>query len=256
MTNYTETITITYGEQSENHVGMQQIGQMGDQGLSIKDLENARTLFENNGYNCELVDLNEEIDGDKAAVLIVRDGISALLESIGKNRDDMYQEQSNLNPDKQAYMYGRVVNKHARYNLCFSDFSQNADYQNKKGTVIHFNDVPLTKQIRIELSKYFGNKALLLEAEGNYYYDINKCGIGFHGDAERKVVIACRMGATLPIHYQWFKNGKPVGKRMIIQLNHGDLYAMSEKATGFDWKKKSVYTLRHATGCEKFLKIK
>lgn len=256
MTNYSETITITYGEQSENHVGMQQIGQMGEQGLSIQDLENAQTLFTKSGYNCELVNLNEDIDGDKASVLIVRDGISALLESISKNKDDMYQEHRNLNPDKQAYMYGRVVNKHARYNLCFSDFSQNADYQNKKGTVIHFNDVPFTQQIRTELSKYFGNKALLLEAEGNYYYDINKCGIGFHGDAERKVVIACRMGATLPIHYQWFKNSKPIGKRIILELNHGDLYAMSEKATGFDWKKKSIYTLRHATGCDKFLQIK
>lgn len=26
--------------------------------------------------------------------------------------------------------------------------------------------------------------------EGNYYYDINKTGIGFHGDSERKKVIA------------------------------------------------------------------
>jgi hypothetical protein len=30
------------------------------------------------------------------------------------------------------------------------------------------------------------------------------------------------------------------------------LYVMSEKATGFDWKRSSVHTLRHAAGCEKY----
>jgi hypothetical protein len=31
---------------------------------------------------------------------------------------------------------------------------------------------------------------------------------------------------------------------------------MSDKAVGFDWKKKNIMTLRHAAGCEKFLEIK
>jgi hypothetical protein len=35
-----------------------------------------------------------------------------------------------------------------------------------------------------------------------------------------------------------------------------DIYAMSEKATGFDWKKKTIVTLRHAAGCKKYLQIK
>jgi hypothetical protein len=30
---------------------------------------------------------------------------------------------------------------------------------------------------------------------------------------------------------------------------------MSDKAVGNDWKKKTIYTLRHAAGCEKFTKI-
>lgn len=29
---------------------------------------------------------------------------------------------------------------------------------------------------------------------------------------------------------------------------------MSEKAVGFDWKKSSIFTLRHATGCDKYTK--
>jgi hypothetical protein len=31
---------------------------------------------------------------------------------------------------------------------------------------------------------------------------------------------------------------------------------MSEKAVGFDWKKKKIPTLRHAAGCIKYLTIK
>jgi len=34
------------------------------------------------------------------------------------------------------------------------------------------------------------------------------------------------------------------------------MYAMSEKATGFDWKSRNKVTIRHAAGCEKYLKIK
>ena len=41
----------------------------------------------------------------------------------------------------------------------------------------------------------------------------------------------------------------------INSIEHGDMYIMSEKATGFDWKSKSKYTLRHAAGCQKYTDI-
>ena len=62
-------------------------------------------------------------------------------------------------------------------------------------------------------------------------------------------------GKCYPLHYQWFLKGQPIGKRAVVELEDGDLYVMSEKAVGWDWKKKNVPTLRHATGAEKFLKI-
>jgi hypothetical protein len=34
------------------------------------------------------------------------------------------------------------------------------------------------------------------------------------------------------------------------------MYVMTDKAVGFDWKKKSIMTLRHAAGSDKFLEIK
>ena len=59
---------------------------------------------------------------------------------------------------------------------------------------------------------------------------INKCGIGWHGDGERRKVIGVRLGETIPLAYLWYKNNKPLGKKIVINLNHGDLYIMSEKA--------------------------
>ena len=57
------------------------------------------------------------------------------------------------------------------------------------------------------------------------------------------------------MHYQWFLNSKPIGKRIKFELNDGDIYFMSKKAVGTDWKRKLIPTLRHAAGCKKYLSI-
>jgi len=106
------------------------------------------------------------------------------------------------------------------------------------------------------LQDYFGEKAKDLVGEGNYYFDINNCGVGFHGDDERKKVIAVRLGATIPLHYQWVMQRKPIGKRVELSLKHGDIYVMSEKASGFDCRNKEKPILLHAAGAKKFLTMK
>jgi len=254
------TITLTYGDQAENHRGMQKIGELADEGFSIQDLEEAKARFEAKGCKCELVNLNEGLNGtgktgDSAKVLIVRNAMN-LLDTSKLSADKLFDEQIKLKWDTKAFMYGRVVNKHARSNLCYAEEAQKADYENGKGTVVAYKTIPCTSLVRELLGEYLGAKGKNLMCEGNLYYDVDKCGIGFHGDTERKKVVAVRLGAKLSLHYQWFCNSEPVGERIKLTLNHGDLYVMSEKATGFDWKSKKISTLRHAAGCEKFLKIK
>ena len=101
---------------------------------------------------------------------------------------------------------------------------------------------------------YFGgDKSKNMPCGANYYYDATKCGVGFHGDTESKKVIAVRLGATLQLHYQWMHKGWPVGDRVKISLDHGDMYVMSEKATGHDWMSRNEITLKHAAGCKKYL---
>ena len=89
--------------------------------------------------------------------------------------------------------------------------------------------------------------------EGNRYYNLKNTGIGFHGDTERVVVICISIGCdNYPMRWQWFKDGMPVGESIDITLNCGDVYIMSEKAVGADWKLRSIYTLRHAAGAKKY----
>lgn len=57
------------------------------------------------------------------------------------------------------------------------------------------------------------------------------------------------------MHWQWYTRNEPVGDRIKVNdLASGAMYIMSEKATGFDWKRSSLFTLRHAAGAAKFLK--
>ncbi len=240
-----QTFTLTFGDMAENHKGMQIIGKSLNSGYSLSDILDIYLYFVNINAKTKLINL-----GNNAYVLVVKQGLINLL---GKNDLNMLvNEQLNIEKDTKAYMYGRVVNKHARHNLCFGNENQNPDYENGKGRVYAFNKLPYLNKLRTKLSTIH-NKNKDIVAEGNYYYDISKCGIGYHGDTERKIVIGVRLGEPLPLYYQWFKNNKKVGTKYKIKLNGNDLYFMSEKATGNDWKKSSIYTLRHATGAKKFI---
>jgi alkylated DNA repair dioxygenase AlkB len=251
-----QTFTITFGDQAENHVGMQKIGKMSEEGFSYKDLLKFQKYFENLGFKTDLKHLNEylpkDIDAEDAYFLVIKKGLRHFLPE-GKKIKDFEDEQLLLEKDKKCFMYGRVVNKKARHNLCFSEKDQEPDYEKGKGRIISFDKTPLLKNLREGLPKVFGEKAKDLQAEGNYYYDIETCGIGYHGDAERRIVIGLRLGERLPLCYQWYQESKRIGDRIKIKLSRGDIYLMSEKSVGTDWRKKKIATLRHAAGCEKFI---
>ena len=244
-----ETITLTFGDCAENHRGMQAIGEMAKSGLGVEELKATQAWFAQQGKACELVDLREMLpeedraEAEPAFLLVVRGGCSALADT-----DALMKEQTSLVWDSKAFMYGRVVNKKARHNLCYSDFAQEADYASGKGTVVPFSRLPQLDLIRKKLGEITGAKVQSLQCEGNRYYDVKKTYIGFHGDTERRIVVAVRLGADFPIHYQWYQRSKPVGELFTTILHHGDVYYMSEKAVGFDWKLKKKMTLRHAAG--------
>lgn len=178
-------ITITFGEVCENHVGMQKVGALAARGFSKEDLDHAHTFFLDKGCEVELVDLKAPLqdvvpeafpDIAPAWLLVIRDGLSKFV-----NKEDLWSELAGLQWDTEARMYGRVVTKHARHNLCFSEAAQAPNYKEGKGTVVAFADVPHLAAVRKGLPQCLGQGADQLLAEGNLYFDSAKCGIGYHG---------------------------------------------------------------------------
>lgn len=246
--------SITFGEVIESHAGMEKTGELAEEGFSIELLEQ---IAKENPWDSELVYLHENLpeenrSGNEAAVLILRSG----LELLEVTQEELQGEMESLTPDKKAVFRGQVKNKLARWNLCMADFSQEADYAAGKGTMVNFADLDILSRVRKRLPSVFGKDSEGLFAELNVYYDLNKCGIGFHGDTERNRVICIRLGQSHPIDFQWFHRARPIGDRISLMLNSGDMYIMSQKAVGGDWKRTSQYTLRHAAGSPKYRKTK
>lgn len=246
--------TITFGDVAENHAKMQKIGTLHDRGYSIEKLQQIQEKLTGFNLTTELIDLNVGFDEtfSQAKILVIRRGAQYILGE--ETTEGLMAENDALTMDKMALMRGKVVNKVARWNLCFADEDQEPNYEDGKGRVVAWKHIPRVARIRQVISEW--TEDVLLNGEANYYYDISQCGIGFHGDGERRKVFAVRMGQTMPIYFKWFQNSEPVGEPFEVVLNDGDMYIMSEKAVGFDWLKKKIPTLRHSTGCSKFTGIK
>ena len=59
--------------------------------------------------------------------------------------------------------------------------------------LINFKDLKLLNMVRNKFNM-IGNEFSNMNAEGNWYYNLEKCGIGMHGDVERKKVFGVRLG--------------------------------------------------------------
>ena len=257
QTEVNPTYTITFGDVAENHAGMQMIGALHERGFTLEELTEIQRRLEALGVATRMHSLSDALRTavpglavDDAHVLVIRRGVQFVLHGSAEgDTSRVMQENRALQQDTKALMRGRVVNKRARYNLCFADFDQEPDYTVGKGRVVSYARVPCVSSVRDAIRAWCG---YLLNGEGNYYYDHRKCGIGYHGDSERRKVFAIRMGHPMPLCFQWFHRSEPVGPRIQLDLDDGDMYVMCEKSVGTDWKRRSIPTLRHATGADKY----
>ena len=249
-------ITLTFGDQAENHVGMQQLGDMvpEGQGMHLDDLQVIAAHMPDGSTT--LHTLHEGIEGASPAyVLVIHNGVNHVMMDGLYSYRDVFEEQRRLEWDQKAFMYGRVVNKKARFNLCYDiGREQEPDYEQRRGRIYDITKLPATYALYEGMRAKFGPKVQNLKGEGNLYDDLRTNGIGWHGDSERRIVVAARLGADMPIYYQWYHRGERVGPRIEVPLRGGDMYIMSEKAVGTDWKRSSILTLRHATGADAYTK--
>ena len=293
-----ERISLTMAPGGENHRGNQLIGTLPvpGQGFTAAEVKEMHHFFsEKTPLQTRLLDLNA-LGGvtnpgvEKAAVLLIRNYLNnteteAIYKELVRTKwdrkyldpkkyEDLLDSKGNKVRDangkivKDRRRRGRVMNKHARANLCFADgVSQRPNYRNGEGTIVDWNTTLMLKgakdrivqDLKAGLTKKASKEKVVVNViEGNRYFDLKKCGIGFHGDTERNVVIAVTIGGGGNYHlrWSWYRNSAPHGDPIDVYLNDGDVYVMSEKAVGTDWKRRSIFTLRHSAGCPKYTRIK
>ena len=274
----TERIALTFGDAGENHIGNQMLGEKQPigTGFTTDDLKNLEAYFSSLGLKCEYVDLSTNLEeaskaglvgdlhdwGMKAGVLVIRRFVKQ------DDRLSLYSELKDINWDRKYYdtRRKRVLNKNARANLVFVDgYEQEPDYENGKGRVIDSLKLTTLKKVKENLMKHIetgleqvgsSTKPISYICEGNRYFDLKKCGIGYHGDKERTRVICLSLGSNnYPMRWVWFYRSKPVTNFKEVKLDSGDVYMMSEKAVGYDWAKKVIPTLRHSAGAYKYINL-
>ena len=287
----TQRISLTCAPGGENHRGNQLIGvpPTKGSGLTYNDLSIlSKELQKKYGEKIELYDLNKLgnintnlfnslPDEHKANVLIVRDYAKEFTTNIYQECMSDEWDSKYLDPNKyrteiidgkEVRKRGKVLNKHARKNICYvKKLNQEPNYLEGKGRIVDLESKTTLNSVvdnligelnTILINSGSKSRVVINVVEGNHYYNLKKTGIGFHGDTERVVVICLTIGggSNYPMRWSWFINGKPCGIPIDIGLNDGDLYIMSEKAVGSDWKKRIIYTLRHAAGCDKYISMK
>ena len=258
------TWSLTIGNGGENHTGMEFLGNLRKKGngWTVERLIKAKNILENifekkvDIYNLNEICLKGIVIPEKCEkpkdgyLMVVRNFLS---ENIHEN---FKRELSSYKWDRKYFdtRRGKVLNKHARANVCYGKIGRVADYENKKGTIIGFEESPLVEHLLKVVEILMNDENLIVE--GNQYDDVNKNGIGPHGDTERVCVACLRVGASMPMKFGMFWNSKLRGTPFETVIKGGDLYFMNEEAVGAEWKKKSKWIWRHCAGAPKYLKMK
>ena len=257
------TWSLTIGNGGENHTGMEFLGNMRKkgQGWDINRLLYAKGIMESIfDKQVDLFNLNElclegvtipEGQKPKDAYLMVVRGF--LCDRVHQN---MIKELGSYVWDRKYWDTRRqkVLNKLARANVCYGKTGRAANYKEGKGTIIGYDQSPLVGKLLQTVEILMKEQDLIVE--GNQYDNVDKNGIGPHGDTERVCVSCLRVGASMPMKFGMFWNCKVRGKPFETVINGGDLYFMSEEAVGAEWKSRSKWIWRHCAGAPKYLKMK
>lgn len=251
---------ITFGDVAVAHVGGVAVGAtIRAQGFTVDELRAVAAAHADDVGACELLMLSDVLPealrvGNEAAVLVLRGAAARLLHV---DADALLREQRERVAYDDKYWDARrrvTLNKRARYNAVFADeaCAHSADYA--QPTVHAFSDVPMLARVRARLFALLGAKAANLNAEGNYYYRAAS-GIGYHGDTDRRMVVCLCLGGEATVRFHWRLPGSSdhTLRATNVRVQHGDVYVMSDKATGYDWRLRSRARVVHAAGASKYL---
>lgn len=239
-------------------------------GCCLKNLNNlidytaeAKFLLVRNGINTVLSELDEEDNSEDAMKLRTKDFYQELIELKNEREHTLLMKQlekdfelkkiNNSLPKcgprsyKDTHHTKQDVAEHK--NLYFKDFYTSEAFDENDVENILIDDDLYVGAIRSLIPSLFPDKSYQkfyeLYALGNYDSNTKHPIKGYQGDTKGKMVIGINPGKTVTMCFQWFLRGKAIGQNLRVSIPTGSLYMMSEKATGHDWKKSNILTLRH-----------
>ena len=266
-----DAITATLCTPRENMYSMTKLYTGADNGITTEQLEKHAVAAEEMGFVVERVDLRAGVAGvpvpesalplgtppgqwPAATVIILRDAVGGFLQMpAAEGREVVYGELCDIRYDTKMWMdrQKKALNAHARYTSVVADCERDSTMDfDGQGVINHFRTTPFFDKLRRQVSGFLGRETPLI-SEINRYSDVKKAGIGWHGDAERALWSLVRLGPgthEMPLMFQWFHKSEPYGRIQKLNLRWGDVCFFSSKATGFDFGKPSLLTLRHAAG--------
>ena len=139
-----------------------------------------------------------------------------------------------------------------KYNLY--EYCEDCDWDEYANVLVLKNgiDLILGPNGNENLSKDVENNIDLLKKTFSKYdkdleHDKTKVGGTFKYKTNSKysTIFGTVVGGKSFLRISWHKNAKKVGRECKITLNPGDIYILSEKVVGLDWRKRELYTLRN-----------
>ena len=196
-------------------MGMEILGEAADDGFNLEDLMRIKDYTDVcYGDMVELIDEERLQHPHCQKMLLSRKqptlGFAEILTNERATRifkENLYEWDKNFGTHVK-----KVQNKHARHNVCFDDVGRDADYENGKGTVVSWSDVPDTHVMHRALPVLLGEKGKGLVCEGNLYYDVKKLELDGMAIQKGKVV-GLRFGESIPLKFKWWWRAKVLEKQ-------------------------------------------
>ena len=221
-------------------------------GFVLKDLINIAQLFPGKAT------IYKVPGGPDANVLVLRD--------LNINAQACFQEITAIPEayiDKHMWMYGKCREKKSRVNSNYADIQQEGhmdhpDPKQRVPSLLRFG--PHLQKVRNMLTciSDIGVDTKHLYGEVNHYLKSKTIqGIGEHMDKERNMVIGLCLGTKVRyIAFQAYKGAMPIGPKLKIDLQPGDMYFMdiNAKGTGSIMKPHVKHHATGGTGSAKYLK--
>ena len=250
--NIETSITLNFCDNIESN---DNIGEESDYGFSNNDILRVHSQFSETSEIYNLKDMLPPSIQDipDVFILIIRNNGNNILDQLlqilitsESNSDGII---TGVQWDTEKYKNGQIKQSKEKYKLIFKDLYEeykiNSNYQLNKGTIYNYKRIPQLEYIKCFFESILYGPFVI---EGNCYYNKKECYTSMHRDKKRKKVIGLKLGGSSPLNFRWYHGTIRCSETKTIILNHGDIYILSELATGSIKEKLTKLFIKYSEG--------